>query len=135
MIAGRPNVTVIRVSIIGPDYRPHTRGLLAWFLDQPLHTPVPGYTNWRWNGVTTLEWAQVALEVVDRERRGELLQPVTRPISKYDLLLKFRDAYQTTHDIAPVSAPVAVDRTLVPTEERSPIDQQLTRLREWYVRC
>jgi dTDP-4-dehydrorhamnose reductase len=137
MIAGRPNVTVLRVSIIGPDDRAKARGLLAWFLTSP--TTVNGYTNWRWNGITTLEWADVALDVIERRRRGEplapVLQPATQPISKYELLLKFRDAYRTKHEITPVAAPAAIDRTLVPTEPRPPIEQQLTRLRAWYPEC
>jgi dTDP-4-dehydrorhamnose reductase len=135
MISGQPNVTVIRVSIVGPDYRPHTRGLLAWFLDHPSNAPVPGYTNWRWNGITTLEWADVALDTIANEHRGLVMQPTTQPISKYELLIKFRDAYRTSHEIAPVVAPQAIDRTLVPTEERSPIEQQLARLRDWYGPC
>jgi dTDP-4-dehydrorhamnose reductase len=136
-ISGRPNVTILRVSIIGPDYRPHKRGLLAWFLSSP--TKVEGYTNWRWNGITTLEWAGVALEVIERRHRGEplapVLQPATKPISKYELLLKFRDAYRTSHEIGPGAAPTPIDRTLVPTEARPPIDEQLIRLREWYAEC
>lgn len=139
MVAGRSNVTMVRVSIIGPDYRPHARGLLAWFLDQPTNRPVPGYTNWRWNGITTLEWADIALELIDRKRHGEdlppILQPATQPVSKYELLVQFRDAYRTKHEITPVAAPTAIDRTLVPTESRAPIDEQLSRLREWYVSC
>jgi dTDP-4-dehydrorhamnose reductase len=138
-IAGRTNVTVLRVSIVGPDYSPERRGLLSWFLSQPTTGDVPGYTNWHWNGVTTLEWADLALEVVERRKHGEslapVLQPVTSPISKYELLLKFRDAYGTPHKVVPVTAPTAIDRTLVPTEARAPIEQQLTRLRDWYVEC
>jgi dTDP-4-dehydrorhamnose reductase len=137
MIAGRPNVTVLRVSIIGPDYRPNTRGLLAWFLSSS--TTAEGYTNWRWNGITTLEWADVALEVIERRHRGEplapVLQPATTPISKYELLVRFREVYQSRREIVPVAAPIATDRTLVPTEPRPPIDEQLIRLREWYAEC
>jgi len=137
MIAGRPNVTVLRVSIIGPDARPTTRGLLAWFLSSP--PTVQGYTNWRWNGITTLEWADVALEVIARRHRGEplapVLQPATTPISKYELLTTFREVYRTTREIVPVAAPTAIDRTLVPTEARPPIEEQLIRLREWYAEC
>jgi dTDP-4-dehydrorhamnose reductase len=136
VIAGRPNVTVLRVSVIGPDDRPDAQGLLAWFLRQPTEVAVSGYTNWRWNGITTLEWATVALEVIERRRRGEalapILQPAIAPMSKYDLLVAFRDAYRTGHRIVPVEASVAIDRTLTPTEERPPIADQLTRIREWY---
>jgi dTDP-4-dehydrorhamnose reductase len=134
MIAGRLNVTVIRVSIIGPDYRPYSRGLLAWFLNQPTSAPVPGYTNWRWDGITTLEWTDIALDVIARGG-GELVQPATRPMSKYELLGTFRDAYGTKHEIAPALAPTTIDRTLVPTEERAPIEEQLKRLRDWYIPC
>ena len=137
MIAGRPNVTVLRVSIIGPDYRPNSRGLLAWFLSSS--TTAEGYTNWRWNGITTLEWADVALEVIERRHRGEplapVLQPATTPISKYELLVTFREVYGSRREIVPIAAPIAVDRTLVPTEPRAPIAEQLIRLREWYAEC
>jgi dTDP-4-dehydrorhamnose reductase len=140
MIASRPNVTVLRVSIVGPDDRPHALGLLPWFLRQPTDTPVKGYTNWRWNGITSLEWATIALEVVERRRRGEALAPILQPattpaISKYELLVAFRDAYGTSHTIKPVAAPTAVDRSLVPTEERAPIAEQLARVRAWDKAC
>jgi len=136
VIAGRPNVTVIRVSVVGPDERSEGTGLLSWFLRQPTGIEIPGYTNWRWNGVTTLEWATIALEVIERRRRGEPVPPIVQPgtpaVTKYELLLAFREAYGTKHRIVPVEAPVAVDRTLAPTEKRSPIAEQLTRIREWY---
>ncbi len=135
MISGQPNVTVIRVSVIGPDYRPHTRGLLAWFLHHPTSAPVPGFTNWRWNGITTLEWANIALGVITRGPGGGVCQPATQAISKYELLVKFRDAYGTKHEITPAEAPTAIDRTLVPTELRASIDEQLARLRDWYLAC
>lgn len=136
VIAGRPNVTVIRVSVIGPDERPESTGLLAWFLRQSTRLDVPGYTNWRWNGITTLEWSSVALEAIERRQHGQsvppIIQPGTAPISKYELLLAFREAYRTDHRIVPVQAPLPHDRTLVPTDERSPIAEQLARIREWY---
>jgi dTDP-4-dehydrorhamnose reductase len=136
VIANRSNVTVLRVSVIGPDARPDAKGLLAWFLHQPTDRDVSGYTNWYWNGITTLDWADVALDVIERRRRGEPLAPVLQPgiarMTKYDLLVAFREAYRTTHRIAAVEAPAALDRTLVPTEERAPIAEQLTRIREWY---
>jgi dTDP-4-dehydrorhamnose reductase len=133
-IAGRPNVTVLRVSIVGPEHA-DGRGLLAWFLRQPLSVNVSGYTNWRWNGITSLEWADAAIEVLaDRHAAGRLpiRQPATPPVSKYELLCAFREVFGTAHTIVPVAAPSSLDRTLVPTDERSPIAEQLLRLRQWY---
>jgi dTDP-4-dehydrorhamnose reductase len=135
IIGFRPQVTVLRVSIVGPDQR-DGRGLLAWFLRQPTDTDVPGYTNHRWNGVTTLEWALLAHDAVVRRRRGErvpaLAQPGTAPVSKYALLALFRDVYGTAHRIVPVRTADAVDRTLVPTDLRAPIEAQLLAMRDWY---
>jgi len=134
-IALRPNVTVLRVSIIGPE-RADGPGLLSWFLRQPTDDAVPGWTNHRWNGVTTLDWAGIAFDVADRRRRGghvaPILQPGTPPVSKYELLCIFRTVYGTPHRIDPVETAAAVDRTLRPTELRSPIAEQLARLRSWY---
>jgi dTDP-4-dehydrorhamnose reductase len=135
MIVWRPQVTVLRVSIVGPDPRPDGRGLLAWFLRQPTGTDVPGYTNHRWNGITTLEWAKLAHDVVVRRGRGEslppIVQPGTPPVTKYELLTLFRDVYRTAHRIAPVRTAETVDRTLVPTDMRLPIATQLAALHAW----
>ena len=46
-----PNVVVLRTSIVGPPAGAG-RGLLGWFLRQD--GPVEGWTNHRWNGITTL---------------------------------------------------------------------------------
>jgi dTDP-4-dehydrorhamnose reductase len=136
VVADRRNVTVIRVSVVGPENRTDPRGLLGWFLRQPVEVDVQGFTNWRWNGVTTLEWSSIALELVERRSHGDaiasIVQPGVAPMSKYDLLVAFREAYNTSHRIVPVQAPLAHDRTLVPTEERAPIAEQLARLRDWY---
>jgi dTDP-4-dehydrorhamnose reductase len=134
-IAWRPRVTVLRASIVGPD-RADGRGLLAWFLRQPTDVPVPGYVNHRWNGITTLEWATLAYEAVVRQRNGgrrpSITQPGTPPVTKYDLLTIFRDTYGTAHRIEPVRTTEDVDRTLVPTNPRPRIADQVKALREWY---
>jgi dTDP-4-dehydrorhamnose reductase len=136
MIASGPRVTVLRVSIVGPDQRRDGRGLLAWFLRQPTDADVPGYTNHRWNGITTLEWAAMAHDAIVHVQHGEpvppIVQPGTHPVTKYELLTLFRDVYGTSHRIAPVRTADAVDRTLVPTDLRAPIATQLAALRDWY---
>ena len=133
-VARWPNVTVLRVSIVGPDLG-GGHGLLGWFLKQPEDRPVNGFVNHFWNGITTLEWARILVERIDRIERGEghlpLSQPGTELVDKYTLLRAFRDAYGTRHEIRPVEAPTRVDRTLVPTEVRASIADQLATLRGW----
>jgi dTDP-4-dehydrorhamnose reductase len=133
-----PNATVIRVSIIGPDRGAEGAsgsGLLAWFLSRATDQPVPGYVNHRWNGVTTLEWARIALEVIARRAAGETLpsivQPAASTVSKYELLCAIRDELGTGHRVVPAQAAEAVDRTLVPTMKRAPIRTQLRELAAW----
>lgn len=130
-----PNSTVLRVSVIGPDHG-DGRGLLAWFRRQPADRPISGYTNHRWNGITSLEWATIAVECAVARARGEpvptLMQPGTSVVTKYELLCAFRDLYAPHHAVEPVVSATAVDRSLIPTDLRPPIRQQFERLGAWY---
>jgi dTDP-4-dehydrorhamnose reductase len=130
-----PNVTVLRVSVIGPD-RGDGHGLLAWFLRQPPERPVAGYINHRWNGITTLEWAAIAIQCADARARGEgvrsLIQPGTAVVTKYELLCAFRDLYAPYLTVAQASGATSVDRSLIPSDPRPAIRQQLQQLGAWY---
>ncbi len=134
-VARLPNAAVLRVSVVGPD-RGDGRGLLAWFLRQPAGKPISGFTNHRWNGVTTLEWAAMAVDLITSRSRGvtvpRLSQPGTAVATKYDVLCEFRDAFAPGHQVVPVTAPESVDRSLVPTDIRAPFREQLKRLAAWY---
>jgi dTDP-4-dehydrorhamnose reductase len=135
-VAHWPNVSVLRVSIVGPDLG-GGHGLLGWFLKQPEDRPVNGFVNHFWNGITTLEWARILVERITRLERGEAHTPLTQPgterVDKYALLCAFRDAFGTRHEIRPVEAESRVDRTLVPTERRVAIAEQLAMLCRWRV--
>jgi dTDP-4-dehydrorhamnose reductase len=134
-ISRYPNATVLRVSVIGPD-RGDGHGLLAWFLRQPADRPVPGYTNHRWNGITTLDWAAIALECAAARARGapvpSVIQPGTPVVTKYELLCAFRDLYAPHLTVTEAAGAATVDRSLIPSDARPPIRQQLERLGAWY---
>ena len=138
-VAQWPRATVIRVSIVGPAPQPTDGsgcGLVGWFLSRPEDAELSGYTNHRWNGITTLEWARLALELLARAGAGaelpRLVQPGTDPVDKYALLQHVREAFGTAHRIRPIAAPEAIDRTLEPTMHRAPIAAQLRELADWY---
>ncbi len=157
----RPNVTIIRTSIVGPNPAA-ARGLMAWFLTQPPAVEVPGYINHRWNGVTTLDWAHFALALGEERLAGApsepaiaqpaiaqpaivqpaivqpatvqpaTVQPATEVITKYELLCALRDTFAPGRRVRPVAAATAIDRSLIPTHARAPIAAQLDQLRAWY---
>jgi dTDP-4-dehydrorhamnose reductase len=135
VVARRPNVTVIRVSVVGPD-RANGHGLLEWFLRRSPDGDIPGYANHRWNGITTLEWAGLALAAADAHERGapvpRIVQPGTAVITKYELLCMFRDLFAPDRRVTMTETAEAVDRSLEPSDRRAPIREQLERLAAWY---
>jgi dTDP-4-dehydrorhamnose reductase len=92
-----PNVLNIRCSIVGRDWVEH-KGLLEWLLCQPEGGEVQGFRDQLWNGVTTVQFAQLCEVIIehgafDHTRR---VSPVhhfcPNPIiTKYDLLCAWRD--------------------------------------------
>lgn len=94
-----PGALTIRCSLIGPDPS-GGRGLLEWFLTQPQGTTVPGFTDHLWNGVTTLQFAQLCVRIMREERFDRVRQESavhhfcpTLPVSKYALLERMRVVY------------------------------------------
>lgn len=90
--------------------------------------PPYGYTNWTWNGITTLTWANIAW--IHRDGTPDTIVPGTEPISRFDL-------YRTAASVfgyqkpRPKKAKEAVDRVLKVTWPTHPIREQLEELRDW----
>lgn len=114
-----PHVLTLRCSLIGPDPEGR-RGLFEWFRGLKRGAHVQGYTDQRWNGVTSDQLAEVCRTIVE----GKLLRSLTglapvrhfcpnRPVTKYELLELFR---------AELGVPVVVE----PAESGQPIDRTLT---------
>ncbi len=112
--SGSASVHHLRCSIIGPE--PGGRAsLLGWFLSQPKGAKLRGFTNHRWNGVTTYHFAKLCAGAIKGGLGlGNLLHVVPGDsASKYDLLKWFSEQWERPDlEIAPVAADPAVDRTL-----------------------
>jgi len=91
-----PHLT-IRTSIIGPKLMSNS-GLLEWFLKQ--ENEVKGYTEVKWNGVTTLECAKFIDWAINQKMTG-LVHLFSKKISKYDLLNIIKKAYGKNIKINP----------------------------------
>jgi len=85
-----PGCLTLRTSIIGPELS-RKAGLLEWFLAQ--RGSVNGYTRAIFSGFTTFEMARIIERLlVSRPDLSGLYHVAAAPISKYDLLLRIRDA-------------------------------------------
>ena len=116
---------IVRSSIVGTG-----GGLLGWLESQQGRT-VTGYTDHIWHGITTLEWADLAWELL-RDPRPRLVIPGCRPpVSKFVLLSKARNAFRWDVNIIPRESGTPVDRTQALTYPLPGIGYQLRRLAKW----
>jgi dTDP-4-dehydrorhamnose reductase len=66
---GEPDASealILRCSIVGPE-RGKPRSLLGWALGQPAGATIDGYTDARWNGVTSWHMAKLCAAIVSRD--------------------------------------------------------------------
>ena len=104
----------LRCSIIGPELKNHV-SLLDWFLKQPLGAKVTGFTNHRWNGVTTLHFARICQGIIKTDLKLPYLHHVIPggEITKAELLEEFAGKYgREDIKIARGEAVNVIDRTL-----------------------
>ena len=108
------NVFHLRCSLIGPELKNHV-SLLDWFLGQPLGAKVTGFTNHRWNGLTSLHFARICHGVIknnlklphvhhivpaDEMTKAEMLGEFARVYGRGDVRIERRETA------------LAIDRTL-----------------------
>ncbi len=86
-----------------------------------------GYTNHRWNGITTVTWATIAVRIIAGELAG-IVQPASEIVTKYELLTSAARLFAWPTVIERGEALEAVDRTLIPTIPTPPIEAQLAEM-------
>ncbi|HRH55588.1 MAG TPA: sugar nucleotide-binding protein [Candidatus Paceibacterota bacterium] len=127
------NTKIIRTSIIGHE-RMAKVALLDWFLSSS--GTVKGFTNHYWNGVTTLQWAELCANLIKQwESFPVLNQYGTHSCqSKYQVLETIRNVYKKDIEIVPFKTDETVNKCLESDVEIPSLDQQLERLRIFYNR-
>lgn len=94
------NALTLRTSIIGRELN-HFKSLLEWFLSQK-GKKVKGYRKVIYSGLTTNYLAKVISRLIDNNYAINGLYQITGPsITKYDLLVRLRDAYKLDIEIEP----------------------------------
>ena len=107
----RDNALTLRTSLIGRELKSRN-GLLEWFLAQTGSTK--GYRKAIFSGLTTYSFARVLRAIITSQPDLHGIYHIaSEPINKYDLLCRFRDAFNKTVDIIPDDS-LMLDRSLDP---------------------
>jgi len=102
-VTAAPGLT-LRTSIIGRELE-RASGLMEWFTTQD-GEDVNGFTNAIFSGLTTKTLARVIEEVMlEHPQLVGLYHVAAAPISKYDLLLRLRDALGLRCEVRAVDEP------------------------------
>jgi dTDP-4-dehydrorhamnose reductase len=102
----------IRTSIIGEELS-NKYSLLEWARSQK-ENKVNGFTNHKWNGVTTLYLGEILESIYSNNlyRKGIYHVHSVNTVSKYELLQLISSAYDLNLDISPSEADFSIDRSL-----------------------
>ena len=129
----RSNATktyIFKTSIIGIELNT-TDSLLCWFLNQ---SKANGYTQAKWNGITTLEWAKQCKHLIENQNLQSTYTVFnTNCISKFELLTLIKEVFNHDAEIHQVDN-IGSDKCLLGHVELKDIKQQLLDLKEFYER-
>ena len=113
---GEPtNCFTLRTSLIGKELE-RSAGILEWFLRQQGKT-IEGYAHHYWNGITTTMFGKICDKIMSKPTQypnSGIFHVFSNVVSKYDMLIKFRDKYQ-------------IDCTIVQNKQRN-VNRTLTTI-------
>ncbi len=119
---------IIKASIIGPELSTKN-SLLEWFLNCQ-EKELDGYGQFFWNGITTLQWANICYDLIVNWDSFDILTiPATDCISKYDLLVKIKMIYNKKIEINK-NMKIKANKCLVGNYQVPNIDHQLMTLKK-----
>jgi dTDP-4-dehydrorhamnose reductase len=124
----------IRTSLIGPELTEGGSGLLDWFLRQ--NGEIFGYSQVFWTGVTTLRLAKAVEQFIKQEITGLYNFILEKKISKYNLLVLFKEIWQKGDIIINAEAKNKNDKSLCCNRTDLQFDlknytEMLVELHEW----
>lgn len=109
-----PGVLNLRTSVIGPELRGF-RSLLHWVLDHKPESSFDGYTDHRWNGLTSQAFGRIVAGIVvsDHPLEGTVHLMPTDSVTKFELSSMILDAFgRTDVTVRPKATGHPVDRVL-----------------------
>lgn len=128
LLSSQNNVKQIRASIIGPELSSKV-SLMEWFFKQD--KSLNGYTNHYWNGITTLEWSEHCVNLVNNWNQFEsVTQLGVDPITKYELLKLINEIYGSNKIVNPVEEKFS-NKCLLSDYKISSLNKQLEKLKQY----
>lgn len=125
------NTKVIRTSIIGHELNSHL-ALLDWFLSS--QGTVKGFSNHYWNGITTLQWAKLAENLITNWDNFPIINQygTSTNLSKFEVLNLAKKVYEKNIIIESFETPNIVNKCLQSDIEIPSLEVQLTELKAFY---
>jgi len=132
IVDGFENTKMIRASIVGHEMQGHV-SLIDWFLGNDDDAELNGYCNYWWNGITTLQWCELAeVLMIFWDESPVLRQVGTEGIVKADLLRMVGRIYGKPNKINDFEMETPLNKMLVSDYELLIIEEQLQELKKFY---
>jgi dTDP-4-dehydrorhamnose reductase len=126
------NTKIIRTSIIGHELTDHF-SLLEWFLSTKEGETLNGYTNYYWNGITTLQWCKIAEEIILNWNTADVLTQIgVNELNKFDLLKIIKKVYLKSNTINKYLMEKPLNKMLISNRLIPNIEEQLMELKNFY---
>ncbi|MCB9819643.1 sugar nucleotide-binding protein [Candidatus Nomurabacteria bacterium] len=122
---------IIRTSIIG-----HENGtqfsLLDWFLSQT--DEVNGFTNHYWNGITTVQWAEICEKLIEDWSNFPTLNQfgTNTQYSKFEVLTCIKKVYEKDTSIRPFATEYTINKCLKSDVLIPELEDQLMVLKKFF---
>ena len=132
IVDGFVNTKMIRASIVGHEMQGHV-SLIDWFLGTDDDVELNGYNNYWWNGITTLQWCEIAeVLMIFWDESPVLRQLGTEGIVKADLLRMVGRIYGKPNKINNFEMETPLNKMLITDYPIQPMEEQLIALKEFY---
>lgn len=126
------NTKMLRTSIFGHEINGHV-SLLDWFLNTDDSQVINGYSNYYWNGISTLQWAKEAEKIIKNWDDSPVLTQVgSEGMSKLEFLLMVKKIYTKQNQINSFYYEKSVNKILKTDYVLPPLEQQLIELKQFY---
>ena len=121
----------IKTSIIGPELRGNA-SLMEWFLSNDDGSTVNGYSEYYWNGNTTLTWCEFSYDIIKNwDSFGVETILASECISKKEILDSINVVFNRKINILEKSE-IAFNKCLAGSITTPHIKEQLFKLKDFY---